>query len=154
MSLGHTLHKTQIMKGYIYCVSNPSFKANMYKIGYTTMNLNKRINSLYKTGVPTKFVINFAKTVQKCYKHEQEIHLLLDKYRFNPSREFFKCPLQTIKSAFENIEGVWWKDEAVEEEEGEELEIEPDIIVKKTKQINNRKKLVRKVKKVKINYKV
>ena len=142
------------MKGYIYCVSNPSFKANIFKIGYTTMNLDKRINSLYKTGVPTKFVINFAKTVQKCYQHEQEIHLLLDKYRFNPSREFFKCPLQTIKSAFENIEGVWWKPEV---EEDEEIEIEPEIIVQKTKhvnKINNRKKLVRKVRKVKINYKV
>lgn len=142
------------MKGYIYCVSNPSFKANMFKIGYTTMNLNKRINSLYKTGVPTKFVINFAKTVNKCYKHEQEIHLLLDKYRFNPSREFFKCPLQTIKTAFENIDGVWWKEEAEEEEDDDEIEVEPVIKTKPANKIINRKKLVRKVKKVKINYKV
>lgn len=141
------------MKGYIYCVSNPSFKANIFKIGYTTMNLNKRINSLYKTGVPTKFVINFAKTVQKCYKHEQEIHVLLDKYRFNPSREFFKCPLQTIKTVFESIEGVWWKDEAVEEEKEEE-KIKEEVEIKKTNKVTNRKKLVRKVKKVKINYKV
>ena len=138
------------MKGYIYCVSNPSFKANIFKIGYTTMNLNKRINSLYKTGVPTKFVINFAKTVQKCHEHEQEIHKLLDKYRFNPSREFFKCQLQTIKSAFDNIEGEWWKDEDAEEVETKSEPVKPIVVVK----MNRRKKLVRKVKKVKINYKV
>ena len=137
------------MKGYIYCVSNPSFKANIFKIGYTTMNLNKRIKSLYKTGVPTKFVINFAKTVNKCYTHEQNIHVQLDKYRVNPSREFFKCPLQTIKSAFENIEGVWWKDEA--EEEVEE-DIKEEIVKPKPKN-KNRKKLAREVKKLKINYK-
>ena len=144
------------MKGYIYCVSNPSFKANIFKIGYTTMNLNKRINSLYKTGVPTKFVINFAKTVNKCQKHEQDIHVLLEKYRFNPSREFFKCPLQTIKSAFENIDGVWWKEEEEVSSEAEEDIKEEEVVniipVKKNK-INNRKKLVRKVKKLKINYK-
>ena len=143
------------MKGYIYCVSNPSFKANIFKIGYTTMNLNKRIKSLYKTGVPTKFVINFAKTVNKCYTHEQNIHVQLDKYRVNPSREFFKCPLQTIKSAFENIEGVWWKDEAEEEvsEAEEDIKEESTEVSVKTKQINNRKKLAREVKKLKINYK-
>ena len=120
------------------------------------MNLSKRINSLYKTGVPTKFVINFAKTVQKCYKREQEIHLLLDKYRFNPSREFFKCPLQTIKSAFENIEGVWWKEEVVEEKETEieYEEEEEEKVIKPIVKLKNRKKLVRKVKKVKINYKL
>ena len=142
------------MKGYIYCVSNPSFKVNIFKIGYTTMNLNKRINSLYKTGVPTKFVINFAKTVNKCHTHEQEIHVLLDKYRFNPSREFFKCPLQTIKSAFENIDGVWWKEEEEEEvsSEAEEEDVVEIVPIKKNK-IINRKKLVRKVKKLKINYK-
>ena len=145
------------MKGYIYCVSNPSFKANIFKIGYTTMNLNKRIKSLYKTGVPTKFVINFAKTVNKCYTHEQNIHVQLHKYRVNPSREFFKCPLQTIKSAFENIEGVWWKDEAEEEEEVSEAEEsikEEEVVKPKPKnKINNRKKLAREVKKLKINYK-
>ena len=141
------------MKGYIYCVSNPSFKANIFKIGYTTMNLNKRINSLYKTGVPTKFVINFAKTVNKCHTHEQELHVLLDKYRFNPSREFFKCPLQTIKSAFENIDGVWWKEEEEEvSSEAEEEDVVEIVPIKKNKVIN-RKKLVRKVKKLKINYK-
>ena len=74
------------------------------------MNLTTRINSLYKTGVPSKFVINFAKLVKNSYQTEQEIHLQLKRLRINPSREFFKCPLTTIKTVFDKIKGVWWED--------------------------------------------
>ena len=97
-------------KGFIYCISNPSFKANIYKIGFTTVNLHKRMRSLYKTGVPTKFVINFAKMVKKCREAEKDIHVKLAKQRVNPSREFFECPLQNIKRIFDKVEGVWWTD--------------------------------------------
>ena len=126
-------------KGYIYCVSNPSYKSNIYKIGYTTMNLHNRINSLYKTGVPTKFVINFAKMVKKCREKEADIHLQLKKRRINPSREFFNCPLATIKGIFEKVEGVWWK----------EVDIEKKVVVTKRVVKSKRKKLFRKCKPVK-----
>lgn len=95
-------------KGYIYCISNPSFKENLYKIGFTTQNLQKRIDSLYKTGVPTKFIINFAKMVKNCRQTEHEIHVKLKRARVNPSREFFKCPLPKIKGIFESYDGGWW----------------------------------------------
>ena len=133
-------------KGYIYCLSNPSFKPDLYKIGYTTMNLQKRIDALYKTGVPTKFVIHFAKTVKQCRQTEHDIHQKLKKMRINPSREFFKCPLPNIRSVFEKIEGVWWKD-------GVNNKIKPVTIscpVFKSK----RTKRFRKVKQYKFNYKV
>ena len=98
------------------------------------MNLHNRINSLYKTGVPTKFVINFAKMVKKCREKETEIHLQLKKRRINPSREFFSCPLATIKGIFEKVEGVWWK----------EVDTVKKVIVR-----SKRKKLFRKCKPVK-----
>jgi hypothetical protein len=68
------------------------------------------MRSLYKTGVPTKFVINFAKMVKKCREAEKDIHVKLAKQRVNPSREFFECPLQNIKRIFDKVEGVWWTD--------------------------------------------
>jgi len=95
-------------KGYVYCVSNPSFKENLYKIGFTTKNLPSRIDSLYKTGVPTKFHVNFAKIVKNCRRTEHEIHVKLKSARVNPSREFFKCPLPKIKQIFEKVDGTWW----------------------------------------------
>jgi hypothetical protein len=134
-------------KGYIYCLSNPSFKPNLYKIGYTTMNLNKRINALYKTGVPTKFVINFAKTVKQCRLTEHDIHNKLKKMRINPSREFFKCPLPNIKSVFDKIEGVWWKEDDVDDVKKEKKVPTPVFKSKRTKRF-------RKVKQYKFNYKV
>lgn len=102
------------------------------------MNLHNRINSLYKTGVPTKFVINFAKMVKKCREKETEIHLQLKKRRINPSREFFNCPLATIKGIFEKVEGVWWK----------EVDAGKKIVVKRVVK-SKRKKLFRKCKPVK-----
>jgi len=133
--------------GYIYCISNESFKANIYKIGYTTMKLTRRINCLYKTGVPNKFKINFAKKVRKCRLVEQEIHFRLKTKRINPSREFFKCPISDIKSIFDEIPGVWWTENQVETKE-EEIEAPLNRTIK-------RQKLNRKVKKcLKFTYKV
>ncbi len=39
---------------YIYILSNPAFKDNLYKIGHTTKNVPTRANQLYTTGVPEK----------------------------------------------------------------------------------------------------
>ena len=106
------------------------------------MNLHNRINSLYKTGVPTKFVINFARTVKRCREAEQDIHLKLKKLRMNPSREFFNCPLATIKRLFEKVEGVWWTDEE-------------EVAVPKIRRVRSKRmKLFRKAKRCKLNYKV
>jgi hypothetical protein len=133
--------------GYIYCLSNPSFKANIYKIGYTTMNITRRIRCLYKTGVPNKFIISFAKKVRKCRVVEQEIHIRLNERRINPSREFFKCPLSNIKRIFDEIPGVWWTENDVEEIK----EKMPAAVNRNIK----RRKLNRKVKKcAKFSYKV
>jgi hypothetical protein len=111
------------------------------------MNLNKRINALYKTGVPTKFVINFAKTVKQCRLTEHDIHNKLKKMRINPSREFFKCPLPNIKSVFDKIEGVWWKEDDVDDVKKEKKVPTPVFKSKRTKRF-------RKVKQYKFNYKV
>jgi len=113
------------------------------------MNLHNRINSLYKTGVPTKFVINFAKTVRKCREAEHDIHLALKKLRINPSREFFNCPLAKIKGLFDKVEGVWWKEILDNEENVQNKQVLTPRRVK-----SKRRKLFRKAKGYKLNYKV
>lgn len=158
-------NKNAIMtKGYVYCISNPSFKENLYKIGFTTKNLQTRIDSLYKTGVPTKFQINLAKMVKNCRKTETDIHLKLKRMRVNPSREFFKCTLPKIKAIFENVGGTWCFDNApvvvpipmaipkknFNLRSGSRLPRH----VEKNKVIKTRTKHFRKVKHLKINYRV
>jgi len=151
-------------KGYIYCISNPSFKENLYKIGFTTKKLQTRIDSLYKTGVPTQFHINFAKMVKNCRRTEHEIHLQLKRARVNPSREFFKCTLPKIKGIFEGIQGAWWDDGTKKEEvhiipviRNFNLRSETKhkaIKLKVVKSVKKRMKLGRKAKNSKMNYKL
>ena len=154
-------------KGYIYCISNPSFKENLYKIGFTTKKLQTRIDSLYKTGVPTEFHINFAKMVKNCRRTEHEIHLQLKRARVNPSREFFKCTLPKIKGIFEKVQGSWWDEDGGTKKEEEvcipttiqskNFHLRSDTKSQKKavaiKVVKKRMKLGRKVKNLKINYK-
>lgn len=156
-------------KGYVYCISNPSFKENLFKIGFTTKSLQGRIDSLYKTGVPTKFQINLAKMVKNCRRTESEIHLKLKRMRVNPSREFFKCALPKIQGIFEGIQGTWWDDGIITKKEEtssspiqtknfhlrsdtKNKEISLKVVV--VKSVKKRMKLGRKAKNVKMNYKL
>jgi hypothetical protein len=153
-------------KGYVYCISNPSFKENLFKIGFTTKNLQSRIDSLYKTGVPTKFQINLAKMVKNCRRTESEIHLKLKRMRVNPSREFFKCALPKIQGIFEGIQGTWWDDgiitkkEETRSSETKSFHLRSETKNKETplkvvvKSVKKRMKLGRKAKNVKMNYKL
>ncbi len=79
-------------KGFVYILTNPSYKDNIIKIGYTT-NLKNRLAQLDKTGVPTPFepymTVNTAKYIQL----EKVMHRELDKltnFRTRENREFFE----------------------------------------------------------------
>ena len=78
--------------------------------------------------------------VKKSRETEKEIHLQLKKLRINPCREFFKCPVAKIKSVFDKVEGVWWNKE------------DDHVVVSVVKP--KRRKLFRKAKHFKFNYKV
>lgn len=138
-------------KGYIYCISNRSFKENIYKIGFTTKNLEKRIDCLYNTGVPTAFQINFAKMVRNCRQTEHEIHDKLKRVRINPSREFFKCSLSKIKRIFDSYEGHWWSEDAtmVNQKKGY-IQIDAPILKKSFNLRSEKQMLTNTPKKIKI----
>ena len=79
-------------KGFVYILTNPSYKDNIIKIGYT-INLKNRLAQLDKTGVPTPFEPYMTVETAK-YKHlETVIHRELDKltdFRTRQNREFFE----------------------------------------------------------------
>lgn len=91
--------------GYVYCLSNPAFAKNMYKIGKTTRKPEDRAAELYNTGVPAPFKVELAIKVSDHHTVEKQIHEKLDKYRDNPAREFFNVPFQTIREVFDEIPG-------------------------------------------------
>jgi hypothetical protein len=81
-----------INKGFVYILTNPSYKDNIIKIGYT-INLKNRLAQLDKTGVPTPFEPYITVETAKYKELEKVIHHELDKltdFRTRDNREFFE----------------------------------------------------------------
>ena len=79
--------------GWIYCLSNPSYREGLFKIGCTE-SVDKtpemRAEQLFKTGVPEPFVVELAKLVNNPYCKESKIHNILMKTK-SSKREFSKA---------------------------------------------------------------
>ena len=79
--------------GYVYILINKSLDG-LIKIGSTTLGAEERARQLSSsTGVPTPFMVAYEIYVDNSTKLEKQIHNLLDEFRVNPNREFFKYPL-------------------------------------------------------------
>lgn len=97
-------------KGIVYCLSNPSFNHQIYKIGKTKHieDPYKRIDLLHTTGVPTPFKIEFYIQVSNMNTIEKKFHNKLKKFRISNQREFFKVSdILLIKQLFTSIQGVF-----------------------------------------------
>ena len=90
------------MSEYVYCLSNPDYSENLYKIGFTTNNPMRRAEELYSTGVPSNFVIEIIIKTSNGKLLEKMIHNKLKHYRHNTQREFFRIPMIILKNIFEN----------------------------------------------------
>jgi hypothetical protein len=89
------------MTEYVYCLSNPDYSENLYKIGFTNNPL-RRAEELYSTGVPSNFVIEFIIKTPHGKLLEKIIHNKLKIYRNNAHREFFRIPMTMLKHIIEN----------------------------------------------------
>lgn len=93
-------------KGYIYILSNPSFKG-LFKVGRTSRDPELRAYELSsETGVPTPFQVIFYKKIDDYCKNEYLIHAILEKkgYRIAENKEFFNAPLNEIKKVISSFE--------------------------------------------------
>ncbi len=71
-----------VSEGYVYCFSNPSF-VGIVKIGMTTRYIEERLqeaNHCGTWGLPTPYIIEFAKKVNNPREKEITLHRLLEKY--------------------------------------------------------------------------
>ena len=89
---------------YIYFATNPFYKDDIVKIGWTRNEPKMRAKSLYNTSVPCEFNFEFIiKT--PCgmgYNLEDKIHKYLDKYRINKRREFFRIDKEDLANILVN----------------------------------------------------
>lgn len=95
------------MNGWVYCMSNPCMPG-LVKVGFTTLDPAIRAKDLFTTGVPTPFVVEFAKRVQNPEDTEEKLHKVLAKYyvRMN-QREFFRCSPSDARDLFDLVEGTY-----------------------------------------------
>ena len=79
--------------GYVYILTNPSFKDDIVKIGLTSGTVEKRMKELHTTGVPTPFEKYASIKTRKYEEVERFMHhslsLLCEGSRVNDNREFF-----------------------------------------------------------------
>ncbi|MCL2137706.1 MAG: GIY-YIG nuclease family protein [Coriobacteriia bacterium] len=80
-------------KGYVYILTNPSFKDDWVKIGKSSRKVNVRSKELDNTAVPLPFAIFATIKTAKYDKAERFIHKMIDMVapdiRIRKGREFF-----------------------------------------------------------------
>ncbi len=109
--------------GYVYILTNPSYKDEIIKIGYT-QNLKRRLNDLDKTGVPTPFEPYLTVKTAKYKTLEKVIHHELDKlteFRTRKNREFFEINPVDAADLLVNLSKLI--DDAEVEEYGGDVEV-------------------------------
>ena len=84
----------------VYIVSNESFGDNVYKIGYT-QNVDKRMDQLFNTSVPTPFNIEILWRGNMDMEHD--IHYRCRECRINNSREFFRFDEEKLQKVIEEV---------------------------------------------------
>lgn len=79
-------------KGYVYILTNPSFREDWVKIGRSRRPVDVRSKELDNTAVPLPFEIYATLKTEKYEKVEKKIHKQIDRLtdlRIRPNREFF-----------------------------------------------------------------
>ena len=89
--------------GYVYIISNESFKDSWVKIGMTTRSVEDRIRE-FNTATPLNFYIITEIACPDPYSVEQDLHARLDKYRPRKRKEFFKIDHKTLKEELSKID--------------------------------------------------
>lgn len=95
-----------IVQGYVYILTNPSFKEDWVKIGKSSRPVDVRSKELDNTAVPLPFEI-FA-TMKTCKYNEVEklVHKTIDRLtdlRIRQNREFFNVSPQMALEIFRDI---------------------------------------------------
>ena len=79
-------------RGYVYILTNPSFREDWVKIGMSSRPVDVRSKELDNTAVPLPFEIYATLKTEKYVKVEKQIHKQIDRLtdlRIRQNREFF-----------------------------------------------------------------
>lgn len=90
--------------GHLYILSNPSLRRGYLKVGLAAGSVDIRASQLSRsTSIPQPFEVRFTVPVADVHIAERRVHLLLDDYRVNSSKEFFQLDIRKAKTACRSI---------------------------------------------------
>ena len=93
-------------KGYVYILTNPSFREDWVKIGKSARPVDVRSKELDNTAVPLPFEIFATMETAKFNEVEKLVHKTIDRLtdlRIRQNREFFNVPPKTALEIFTEI---------------------------------------------------
>lgn len=93
-------------KGYVYILTNPSFREDWVKIGKSSRPVDIRSKELDNTAVPLPFEIFATMETVKYHEVEKLVHKMIDRLtdlRIRQNREFFNVAPQIALDIFRDI---------------------------------------------------
>jgi hypothetical protein len=102
-------------RGILYFLTNEAMPG-LVKIGYTTGELNARLQQLNTTGLPSPFQIAALFYVREPEECENKVHTQLAQYRANPKREFFSQSASTLIKESIDVIGKYMESSPVSHE--------------------------------------
>lgn len=92
MKINIDIMSEESSQGYVYILTNPSFREDWVKIGKSSRSVDVRSKELDNTAVPLPFEIYATLKTEKYETVEKQIHRQIDRLtdrRIRPNREFF-----------------------------------------------------------------
>lgn len=111
--------------GFVYILTNPSFREDWVKIGKSSRPVNIRSKELDNTAVPLPFEIFATMKTVKFNEVEKLVHKTIDRLtdlRIRQNREFFNVPPQVALDIFKDIAHTIDDAEVVEYEDNKPIE--------------------------------
>ncbi len=127
-------------KGYVYVLTNPSFRDDWVKIGKSSRLPEVRGRELYNTAVPLPFEIYATLQTEKYNEAERMIHRSIDRIsdlRINKSREFFNIAPEEAYEILADIKDLLG-DEAILELKGDNVEVSKEEQPGKKRKVSQR----------------
>lgn len=106
MKATKTIGTKIIEPGYVYILTNPSFREDWVKIGKSSRPVDIRSKELDNTAVPLPFEIFATMQTVKFNEVEKLVHKTIDRLtdlRIRQNREFFNVPPQVALDIFNDI---------------------------------------------------
>jgi hypothetical protein len=94
--------------GYVYILTNPSFREDWVKIG-KTKDMENRLKTLDNTSVPLPFEVFATLKTLKYNEAEKLVHKYIERFtnlRIRDNREFFNVKPEEALEIFKDISGV------------------------------------------------